>query len=84
MSLGWTCPLAQLYGLTPGPATGTGSSCHRFGLGLPILAPVINNHQQAQSDTDVDYDNCDHGHQIHLHAVLTHCRGQEGQGEEDN
>lgn len=58
--------------LSPLPAASTCSSCHRLGLGLSILAPVVNQQQQAQSDADVHYDNCGHRHHIHLHAVLTH------------
>lgn len=66
-----------LYGLTSGPATSTGSSGHWLGLGLPILAPVINNHQQAQSDADVNDDDYGYCSQVHLHTVLTHFRGRE-------
>lgn len=73
-------PLTQLYAFTSGPATSTGSSGHRLGLGLSILAPVINHHQQAQSDADVNDDDYGHCCQVHLHTILTHYRGR-GRGE---
>lgn len=65
-----------LYGFTSGSATSTGSSAHRFGLGLPTLAPVINDHQQAKSDADVNDDDYGYCCQVHLHTILTHCRGE--------
>lgn len=68
------CLLIQLYGFTSGPATSTGSSGHRLGLGLPVLAPVINDHQQTQSNTDVNNDDYGYCGQVHFHTVLTHCR----------
>lgn len=77
------CLLTQFYGFTSGPATSTGSSGHRLGLGLSSLAPVINDHQQAQSDTDVNNDDYGYCCQVHLHTVLTHCRAQ-GWGKERN
>lgn len=71
------CLLTQLYyGFTSGPATSAISSGHRLGLGLPILAPVINDHQQAQGDTDVNNDDYGDSGQVHLYTVLTHCRAQ--------
>jgi len=70
-------------GFTSGPATSTSSSGHRLGLGLPFLAPVINDHQQAQSDADVNNDDYGYCCQVHLHAVLAHCRAQ-GWGRERN
>lgn len=70
------CLLTQLYGFTSGPASSPGSSGHRLALGLLILAPVINDHQQAQSDADVNDDDDGYCCQVHFHTALTHCRAQ--------